>query len=165
MATPDTTNQRRATRIPAQRSPGLVCVCCVGDVGCCQSPAIPPRIEFRRVCINRPDFAVEDPRDWQPLAPLPAADGCDITPQVGSNLFPRFQAPPSRVGKGIWPRYRPTDIGGGLPFDRSLSYRLFPGPRWGADAPFAPLCRSLPGFARCLGRILPAQYAATRDQV
>jgi hypothetical protein len=79
---------------------------CVCDIGCCPSPAIPPRIEFRRVGINGPELAVEDAIDWQSLAPLPAADGRDITPQIGSNLLPRFQAPPSRVGMGVWRRYR-----------------------------------------------------------
>jgi hypothetical protein len=79
---------------------------CVYNTGCCPIPAIPPRIELRRVGINGPELAVEDAIDWQSLAPLPAADGRDITPQIRSNLLPRFQAPPSRVGMGVWLRYR-----------------------------------------------------------
>src|SRR2546429_1410160 len=49
---------------------------------------------------------MKDAIDRQPLAPLPAADGRDVTPQISSNLLPRLQAPPSRVGMGVWPRYR-----------------------------------------------------------
>jgi len=43
-----------------------------------------------------------------------------------------------------------NDIGRRAPFDRSLSYCLFGGLDV-ARMTFAPLCRGLPGFARCLG--------------
>src|ERR1700745_1457100 len=111
---------------------------------------------------------MKDAIDRQPLAPLPAADGRDVTPQISGNLLPRLQAPPSRVGMGVWPRYRLGRHGSeGSCLTEAYHIVSFRGLN-GRRAPFAPLCPILPQFARlCSLRrgVCRTEHVATSDQI
>jgi hypothetical protein len=51
---------------------------------------------------------VVETMDWQALALLPPADGSDVTPEIGGNLLPSFEALALRpgVGMGLRARYQ-----------------------------------------------------------
>src|SRR5207253_4357243 len=102
---------------------------------------------------------MKDAIDRQPLAPLPAADGRDVTPQISSNLLPRLQAPPSRVGMGVWPRYRLGRHGSeGSCLTEAYHIVCFRGLN-GRRAPFAPLCPILPQLDRKSTRLNSSHVA------
>src|SRR5260370_41023308 len=68
----------------------------------------PLGVEFCGYGGERYEADVREAVYGQPVTLLPASDGCDVTPQTGGNLLPRFQAPPFgiRNGSGACDRHR-----------------------------------------------------------
>ena len=66
---------------------------------CARNTLVAPSVQFPCVGVDRAELAVMEAMDGQALALLPAADGRDVTAQIGGDFLPSFQA--SRPGVGV----------------------------------------------------------------
>jgi hypothetical protein len=57
-----------------------------------RAASLPPLVDLALVGVDGSELIVKVAMDRQPFSPFPSANGCDVSVQVGCDLFPGVQA-------------------------------------------------------------------------